>query len=249
MTGMISRDRLLERYRNERERDPAEPPLETAARVLAWAGDRLDREDVRWLVDWACTAFLRDGIPPELRLSPRTVTLIEQDELLDNPESDLLDYPESDRTALLAAGLVERDSRHWPALSAWRDDLAIGRRSLRDLSRAEYDLWNVDWLPDETGWSPADVGIYFGWIPVGIVAIVAGIVVGFISGDWSQFLLIALGGTILGYVTAIVAVVSYVALDNRWLRLGRQVDAAGVVFLSVGSAVPLLLAVLVLARA
>ena len=70
-----------------------------------------------------------------------------------------------------------------------------------------------------------------------------------ISGDSLLFLSTAIGGTILGHVTAIAAVIIYLALDSRWLRLGDQVNVAYVVFLSVGSAVPLLLAVLVLGLA
>ena len=75
------------------------------------------------------------------------------------------------------------------------------------------------------------------------MAIVAGIVVGFVSGDWRLALSTAIGGTIFGHVAAIVAVITYVVLDNLWLRLGQQVNAAFVVFLSVGSAVALLVAV------
>ena len=43
----IDVDQLYERYRNERERHPAEPPLDTATRALTWADERLDRETVR----------------------------------------------------------------------------------------------------------------------------------------------------------------------------------------------------------
>jgi hypothetical protein len=129
----------------------------------------------------------------------------------------------------------ERHLSEWDALHA---DVAAGRRSLRDLTPAEYELWNVDWLPDEFGLSPAHAIGCLGWIPIGIVAIVGG----FISGDWSLSLLTALAGTIAGYVAAVAAVIAYVALDNRWLRLGHQVNAAYGIFLTVGAAVALLVA-------
>ena len=60
-----------------------------------------------------------------------------------------------------------------------------------------------------------------GWVPVGMVAIV----VAFISGEWLAFLLIALAGTILGYLAAIGALLIFDFLDIRWLRTGRPEDA------------------------
>ncbi|MEA2026221.1 MAG: hypothetical protein U9O18_05990 [Chloroflexota bacterium] len=94
-----------------------------------------------------------------------------------------------------------------------------------------------------------EILLYGGWVPVGIVAIVAGIVVAFISGDWLAFLSIALAGTILGYIAAFGASYGFDELDIRWLRLGRPDEAAWVIFLSVGPAVALLVAVLVLSYA
>lgn len=228
MVSTIDLYRLLGTYRSERERCPAEPPLDTAARVLAWAGDRLDRKDVGELVIWARSALGRDGIGWELRRSPRTVALLAREGLLDDSQAD--------RPGLLSVGLVERE-RDCSPRDALRADLATGRRTLRDLTRAEYsDLQ----LTDTTEFS-AYLIWFGGWIPVGIVAIVAGIVVAFISGDWRLFLLTALGGTVAGYVVAIGAMITYLEVDSRWLRHGQQERAAWAILLSVGPAVVLLL--------
>jgi hypothetical protein len=81
------------------------------------------------------------------------------------------------------------------------------------------------------------------------VAIVAGIVVAFISGDRGLFLLAALGGTIMGYAAAIGATLTCLEVDERWLRLGQQECAVWLILLSVGPAIALLVAVLGLVNA
>jgi hypothetical protein len=233
MADTIGLYRLLGTYRSERQRHPAEPPLDTAAHVLAWAGDRLDRDGADELVIWGRSALARDGIGRELRRSPQTVTRLAREELLGDPPAD--------RPGLLSVGLVEyeRDCRPWLALRA---DLAAGRRSLRDLTRAEYAELQTT---DTTEWTA--LLIWFGgWIPIGIVAIVASVVVAVVAGDGRLFLLTAIGGTIVGYAVAIGAITTYLELDTRWLRRGQQERAAWVILLSVGPAVALLLAVLFL---
>lgn len=94
-----------------------------------------------------------------------------------------------------------------------------------------------------------EILLFGGWIPIGIVAIVAGIVVAFISGGWLLILPIALGGTTLGYLAALGASYAFDNLDILWLRLGRPDESAWVIFLSVGPAVALVVAVLVLSYA
>lgn len=68
--------------------------------------------------------------------------------------------------------------------------------------------------------------LFGGWIPIGIVAIVAGIVVAFISGGWLLILPIALGGTTLGYLAALGASYAFDNVGIRWLRLGRPDESA-----------------------
>jgi len=65
-------------------------------------------------------------------------------------------------------------------------------------------------------------------------------------GDWSLFLLVALGGTIAGYFAAMGAITVFDLLDSQWLRLSRPEEAGFVILLSGGPAVALLVAVLVL---
>ena len=94
-----------------------------------------------------------------------------------------------------------------------------------------------------------EILLFGGWIPIGIVAIVAGIVVALISGDWWLILPIALGGTILGYIAAFGVSCGFDDLDIRWLRTTHPDEAAWVIFLLVGPAVALLVAVLLLSYA
>jgi hypothetical protein len=235
MAGMITLDELVGTYLSERGRNRAEPPLETAARVLSRSGEWLEGRDVRELVSWASEALAHDDIASRLRFPPRTVALIERHELPDHPKAD--------RTALLAAGLVARC--HLLRADLVHADLATGRRTLRDLTRAEYSESQVT---DTTSWS-ALLLWFGGWIPAGIVAIGAGIVAGFISGDWRPVVGTALGGTIFGYVAAIGAMLTYLEVDHRWLRRGQSERVAWEIVLSVGPAVALLVAVLVLINA
>jgi hypothetical protein len=94
-----------------------------------------------------------------------------------------------------------------------------------------------------------DILLFGGWIPSGIVAVVAGVVVALISGVWLQFLLVALGGTIMGYIAALGASYGFDQLDIRWLRTGWPDGSAWVIFLTVGPAGALLVAILVLSYA
>ena len=61
----------------------------------------------------------------------------------------------------------------------------------------------------------------FGWIPIGIVAIIAGIVVAVGSGDGRLFLLTTSSGTMLGY-----AAVIYAALLCDWVGERQSVQRA-----------------------
>ena len=82
-----------------------------------------------------------------------------------------------------------------------------------------------------------DILLCGGSIPIGIVAIIAGIVVALISGGFLLFLPIAIGGTILGYIAALGVSCGFDELDIRWLRLGWPDEYAWIIFLTVGPAV------------
>lgn len=238
MDDTIDLDQLCERYRSERERRPAQPPLDTAARVLAWAGDRLDGDGMRMLACQAISAFARDGIPPELRFSPQTVALIERyepDPEIDGPARLTAGMAEPDRTTLLAAGLVEEERMTVLAAGMTEDERMVFRATGHCLPVFAHN-------------QAARLIGYFGWMPVVIVAIVAGIVVALILGDWWLFLLTALVGMVLGYVAVIGVWRIYLALDEALggLRLGHPPVVATAIFLLVGPAVALLMAVLVL---
>ena len=117
----------------------------------------------------------------------------------------------------------------------------LSGRSLRELSPAEYHQAVVT---DTTHLSVGLIGCG-GGILIGIVAVVAGIVVAFSSGNWVLFGLTAFSGTLLGYGALIGALYGYDELDHRWLRLGRVEHAWWVILLLVGVAVPLLVAAVV----
>ncbi len=88
--------------------------------------------------------------------------------------------------------------------------------------------------------------LFGGWISAGMAAIVAGIAVALISGDWARFVMVALGGTVLGYLAEVAAMFTFGYLDVRWLRTGRPDEAWFAILLVLGPAVALLVAVLVL---
>ena len=114
-------------------------------------------------------------------------------------------------------------------------------RSLRELSPREY---HQAVLTDTIYVSHGLIGCG-GGILVGIMAIVAGIVVAFSSGNWVLFGLTALSGMLLGYGALIGALYAYSEVDHRWLRLGRLERAWWAILLLVGVAAPLLVAALV----
>lgn len=122
--------------------------------------------------------------------------------------------------------------------------LAARGRSLRELSPDDY---HQAVLSGAVYLSHALIGCG-GGILVGIVAIVAGIVVAFGSGNWVLFGLTAFSGTILGYSAVIGALYAYDEVDHRWLRLGRVERAWWAILLLVGVVAPLLVAALVLVR-
>lgn len=241
MDDTIDLDQLRERHKSERERHPAESPPDTAARVVAWAGDRLDGDGMRMLARQAISAFARDGIPPELRFSPRTVALIERydaDQEIGGPARLTAGLVEPDRTTFLAAGLVEDERMTVLAAGMAEDERMVF------LATGHY-------LPVFAHNAGARLIGYYGWMPVVSIAIVAGIVVALISGDWWLFLLTALVGMALGYVAVIGVWRIYLALDEALggLRLGHPPVVATAIFLLVGPAVALLVAVLVLNNA
>ena len=88
--------------------------------------------------------------------------------------------------------------------------------------------------------------VFLGWIPLGIVAVVAGVIVAVITEDWKLFWLASVWGTILGHLAVVGAMPVFDNLDIRWLRTGQPDIAWFAIFLAVGPAVVLLVAVLVL---
>jgi hypothetical protein len=168
----VTLDELVERYGSGR--DPAEPPLVTAASVLAWTGERLERQAARSLVELAGKALGRDGIPPEIQLSPQTVAIIKGTGDVRSPSdwSGLLAFPGFDLAALMPAGLVEADRARVEESQRVRGllaDVAAGRLSARALTADEY----IESLATDTIWLSATLICALGWIPVAIVAIVA----------------------------------------------------------------------------
>jgi len=85
------------------------------------------------------------------------------------------------------------------------------------------------------------------WIPIGLVAIVAGMVVATSSGDGWLFLLTASSGTMLGYAAVVYAMFLYLVAKERSPWLERHEDGAmWLILVLVGLPIPLLVSVPVL---
>jgi hypothetical protein len=238
LNDKVTLDELIERYRSEH--DPAEPPLDTAASVLAWAGDRLDDETKRALVTRGTRTAYNERIPPEIQLSGQSGSRVPpgKDAVIDEREATVyLDsFSDDPERMVMPLGLVMEER-----IDGLRADLTAGRLRARALTQDDY----VEVYGTVDNSQGGEIIGCFGWMPIGIVAIVAGIVVALISSNWWLFLLIALGGTILGYLAILGVMIVYDWLDVRWLRLGRQ-DDVGVILFFTGPVVALLIALLVL---
>ncbi len=143
--------------------------------------------------------------------------------------------------------LRHHDSERGSARRSLRGLKDLTRGEIKAMSPEEYQRAVVSGGVDYGEGLDVGAGIITvgGWIPAGIMAIVAGIGVGLVSGDWSRFLLIAFGGTIVGYLAVMAAIPAFDNLDIRWLRTGRPDEAWLAILLMVGPAVALLVAVLV----
>jgi hypothetical protein len=211
---------LVRRYRSEH--GPAEPPLRTATAVLAWAGSGLP-DEVKDRLVLAAAMAVREGDFPEVHLSPRLA-----EEIRAKPETWVLSnwraWPAPDQDALMALGLLQ-----------WERDMTWDEYKLRYHSGDAHQ---------------ARLLLFMGWMPGTLVAAVAGIVVALIVGNLWLFPVIALTGTILGFLATFAAWAVVAMAEERWLRLGDHWwTAFGLVVLGTGPAVALLVALLVLSLA
>ena len=199
--------------------DPARPEWQTAADVLAWAGDDLPDEVTDRL---AFGGLLAMGGPefPEDRLSDGLADWV----AAGSPELSLASWrswPARDQHELLAQGLAEY-ARVMPA-----DDYQLAFHS--------GDAYQ------------ARLMVTVGWVPSLLGAMVAGAIAAGLADDLWVFPIVALGGLLLGCLATIGAWSAASSLDLRWHLFGRHWWTAVVlIVLATGPAVALLVAVAVL---
>jgi hypothetical protein len=199
--------------------DPARPEWQTAADVLAWAGDDLPDEVTDRLALSGLSTIGRPEFPGH-RLSDGLADWV----TAGSPEQSLASWrswPPSDQHELLAQGLAEY-ARVMPT-----DDYELAYHS--------GDPYQARLL----------VGV--GWVPSLLGAMVAGAVAAALADDLWLFPIVALAGLVLGCLATLGLWSAASDLDLRWHLFGRHWwTAAMLIVLVIGPAVAVLVAVVTL---
>jgi hypothetical protein len=208
---------LVQRVRDVH--DPTRPEWQTAADVLAWAGDDLPDEVTDRLALGGLYALGGPDFPGH-RLSAGLAEWV----AAGSPERSLASWrswPGADQHELLAQGLAEY-ARSMPS-----DDYQLAYHS-GDAHQAR-------------------LLVAIGWVPSLLGATVAGALAAVLSADAWIFAIVAPGGLILGCLATLGAWSAAGSLDLRWHLFGRHWwTAAVLIVLVAGPAVTGLLAAAVL---
>jgi hypothetical protein len=196
-------------------RSRAQPPLKAAKQVLAAAWQRLPDEAADRLVLFGIKA-IREGEVPDS--APAGLEEVIPTEATGRDVMDWRGWVGPHRESLLAIGLIacERVTTHDPYLLRYHSGDAHQARAL----------------------------FFVGWIPSTLVAVVASVAVGVMSADLWLIPVVALAGTILGYLATVLAWVAIGWTEERWRWLGEQWwTAFGILVLGTGPVVATLVAV------
>jgi hypothetical protein len=199
--------------------DPARPEWQTAADVLAWAGDDLPDEVTDRLALGGLSAIGRPGFPGH-QLSDGLADWVEAG----SPEQPLASWrswPPSDQHELLAQGLAEY-ARVMPT-----DDYELAYHS--------GDAYQARLIAT------------IGWVPSLLAAMVAGAVAAGLAEDLWRFPIVALAGVVLGCLATLGSWSAAGALDLRWHLFGRHWwTAVALIVLTTGPVMAVLVALVTL---
>ncbi len=199
--------------------DPTRPEWQTAAEVLAWAGDDLPDEVTDRLALGGLSAIGRPEFP-EHRLSDGLADWV----AAGSPEQPLASWrswPVPDQRELLVQGLTEY-ARLMPT-----DDYQLAYHS--------GDAYQARLL------------VTIGWVPSLLGAMVTGAIVAGLADDLWRFPTVALAGLVLGCLATAGSWSAASTLDLRWHLLGRYWwTAVWLIVLLPGPAMALLVAVVTL---
>lgn len=196
-------------------RSPAQPPIETAKKVLDAAGQRLPDEVADRLALFGTSVIREGGMPDSMPAGLEDVipTGVTSEDVM-----NWRDWVGPHRESLLAFGLIEceRFTGHDPYLLRYHSGDAHQARLL----------------------------LFVGWIPSALVAVVAGVAVAVMSANLWLIPVVALAGTILGYLATFLAWVTIGWTEERWRWLGEQWwNAFGILVLGTGPVAATLVAV------
>ena len=273
MTDQGAIDELIDRFRAES--DPADPSPEAATDIVAAAwptlddsaraklvvsGSRLMRDDDD-LVDASVSDELAARVRRAsgyIRYVPSSLAdgaegsseAIEYVDFIDPGRSERIDVPSVDVIAMAGAGLVHREGARASAeehagerdrIERLRGDVQAGRISPDAISDDDYDRVVHT---DPAGETQAGC---MAWLLGVLVAIVAGVVVALITWDAVLFLVVAIGGSVVGFIAAFALPAVFHAIDTAWLRRGSESKGIRVmIMLAAGPATSLIVALVVL---
>ncbi|MGD8486389.1 MAG: hypothetical protein PVH07_07090, partial [Chloroflexota bacterium] len=235
----IGGNALSRQYRNEHV--PTRAPHQTAALLLARAGDRLEHRAAADYILSAGKAIRRRRVPTDAQLSEKAVRLA-----LDAPLSWVTEdwyaverpwesLPPDELLALLSVGFGE-DARLWELRQA-RD---AGELDPAALDWDDYlHVFRVDRQPE------AIFTVFLGCLPGAAAGIVAGVTVGVLTGSPGLGLGIVLGSALLGHGLTFIRA-SALDAEDREHHLGERYDRAfSRIYLGTGPVVAVILSMLV----